>query len=182
MKFSLTSLSLWLCASSVAALNKAERLVKRVQNLPKAPVIERRHAGQSFQDSRLQKRASPYLNANTQSTTASTTYQISGWPQFRVCCERHWYSWCSLRHWRVVRGAAPYLICQQWNTRAFLLVRTPPVVYFRGANTDWPTTSGSFPHQTPLRQTKSRYGEYQMLSKYRNHAYPEFQVQRWSRL
>lgn len=74
MKLSLTSLSALLCATSVAALNPAERLARRVQKLPKTPVIEKREASQSFQDSRLQKRASPYLNANTESTQATEPY------------------------------------------------------------------------------------------------------------
>ena len=69
MKFSLTIVSGLLCATSVLALNNAERLAKRVQNLPKSPVIERREPLQPFRDSRLQKRASPYLNANTESKT-----------------------------------------------------------------------------------------------------------------
>ena len=74
MKLSLTFCSALLCASSILALNPAEKLVKRVQNLPKSPVIERRDAAQPFSDPRLQKRASPYLNANTQSMAAPHFY------------------------------------------------------------------------------------------------------------
>ena len=75
MKFTLAGLSALLCVSSVAALNPAQKLQKRLQS--KGPVIEKREAAQLFGNQRLQKRASKFLNENTQSTRVSARCQKS---------------------------------------------------------------------------------------------------------
>ena len=69
MKLTLTALSALLYAASIAALDPAQRLQKRLQN--KGPVIERREPAQPFENSRLQRRASKFLNDNTQSKHCS---------------------------------------------------------------------------------------------------------------
>ncbi|KAL8830342.1 MAG: hypothetical protein Q9191_001483 [Dirinaria sp. TL-2023a] len=71
MKFSLTFVSALLCASSVSALNPAQKVARRVAN--KAPVIERRTPTEPFSNPRLEKRASQYLNANTEKFVVNGT-------------------------------------------------------------------------------------------------------------
>ena len=122
MKFTLTGLSALLCASSVAALDPAQKLQKRLQD--KSPVIERRVPAQPFESQRLQKRASKFLNENTQSKAVSVRHQkFKSDSHVRVCCRRYWYSRCSFRHWRVVRWIASYLFSGQRDKRTFLLVK-----------------------------------------------------------
>ena len=67
MKSSLIYLSALLsfCSLAASAANP-ENVFNRVKNI-KAPVLEKRNPRQPFQNERLQKRASPYLNANTES-------------------------------------------------------------------------------------------------------------------
>ena len=65
MKFSLPFLGALLCAASVAAINPADKAFSRAAH--KKPVIEKRHVSEPFKNPVLQKRASKFLNANTES-------------------------------------------------------------------------------------------------------------------
>ena len=65
MKFSLPFLGALLCAASVVAINPADKVFGRAAH--KKPVIEKRHSSQPFKNPVLQKRASKFLNANTES-------------------------------------------------------------------------------------------------------------------
>ncbi|KAL8793861.1 MAG: hypothetical protein Q9195_003587 [Heterodermia aff. obscurata] len=64
MKFSLPCLSALLCVASVAAINPADKAFGRAAH--KKPVIEKRHVSEPFKNPVLQKRASKFLNANTE--------------------------------------------------------------------------------------------------------------------
>ncbi|KAL9126843.1 MAG: hypothetical protein Q9217_004170 [Psora testacea] len=71
MKLSLTALSVGLSFCSVAAASAAAKAFERAAN--KAPVFEKKHPAREFENPRLQKRASPYLNSATQKFVVNGT-------------------------------------------------------------------------------------------------------------
>ena len=92
MKFSLPCLSALFCAAAVAAINPADRAFGRAAH--KQPVIEKRQASQPFKNPVLQKRASKFLNANTESMLPSYPRGSPCLIPFRVCCQRFGHSGC----------------------------------------------------------------------------------------
>ena len=69
MRFALPCLTALFCAAAVAAINPADKAFGRAAH--KKPVIEKGRTSQPFKNPVLQKRASKFLNANTESTFLS---------------------------------------------------------------------------------------------------------------
>ena len=91
MKLLLTGLSALLCASTIIASDPAQRLQKRLQN--KGPVIPKAQAPKPIERSSLQKRASRFLNENTQSQLFySDRITMVANIKNRICSQWHWHT------------------------------------------------------------------------------------------